>query len=128
MLDSALRAGVPKTNLLLAAQRSPRTGRSRALEVIEFADGRAANPFESVLRVILADLDCVDLEPQQWIANIGRADLVDAKRKVVVEAESWEFHSGKEAFLRDMVRYNAFVGEGYLVLRFGWDHVMFEPN
>lgn len=49
--DSALREGqVTREQLLTAARRSPRTGRARAVRVALIADGRAANPFESVLR------------------------------------------------------------------------------
>lgn len=126
--DSALRAGVPRTNLLLAANRLPRTGRARAIRVLELGDARADNPFESVLRATLIDLPCVSLEPQQWVGNVGRADLVDARQRLVIEADSHEFHSTPDALLRDMERYNGFVGEGYLVLRFGWKHAMFEHD
>ncbi|MGN6723693.1 MAG: hypothetical protein ACTHJM_13860 [Marmoricola sp.] len=126
--DSALRAGVPRTNLLLAANRLPRTGRSRAIRAIELADPRADNPFESVLRAALVGLPGVSLEPQQWIGSVGRADLVDVRQRLAIEADSHEFHASPEALLRDMERYNGFVGEGYLVLRFGWKHAMFDPE
>jgi very-short-patch-repair endonuclease len=46
----------------------------------------------------------------------------------VVEADSFEFHSDAAALHRDMERYNAFLGEGHLVLRFGWRHAMFEQD
>lgn len=126
--DSALRAGVPRTNLLLAANRLPRNGRSRAVRVIDLADGRAANPFESVLRAVLMGMPGVSVEPQQWVGNVGRADLVDRARRLVVEADSHEFHSSPQALLRDIERYNGFVAEGYVVVRFGWRHVMFDHD
>ena len=50
--DSAMRGGVDPGKLLEAAKASPRTGRRKAVDVVEAADGRAANPFESVLRGI----------------------------------------------------------------------------
>ena len=126
--DSALRAGVPRTDLLLACARLPRHGRSRAFRVVELATSLAANPFESVLRAILLDVPGASFEPQVWIGNIGRADLVDRQRRIVVEADSFEFHAHSAAFAADMARYNAFVCEGYLVLRFAWRHAMFEPD
>jgi very-short-patch-repair endonuclease len=63
-----------------------------------------------------------------WIGNIGRVDLCERRLRIVVEADSFEFHSDATALNSDMVRYNAFVCEGYLVLRFGWIHAMFEPD
>jgi len=126
--DSALRSGmVSRTELLLAAQKSPRVGRSRAIEVCELADERADNPFESVLRAIVMRVDA-HFEPQQWIAHIGRADLVDKEHRIVIEADSYGFHSTREALKRDIERYNDFVTEGWTVLRFSWEHVMFHPE
>ncbi len=128
VVDSALRDGVSRTELLLACRRLPRTGRARAYRVIELGDPRAANPFESVLRAVLTDLVGARFEPQVWVGNIGRADLVDVEHRVVVEADSFEFHSQADALNRDMERYNAFMGEGHLVLRFGWKHAMFQQD
>ncbi|MGN6161594.1 MAG: DUF559 domain-containing protein [Marmoricola sp.] len=128
VVDSALRDGMSKTNLLLACQRSPQKLRRRALTVIELGDARADNPFESVLRAILLEVPGAHFEPQVWVGNVGRADLVDRERRIVVEADSFEFHSSAEAMLRDMERYNGFLAEGYRVLRFGWKHAMFQPD
>lgn len=128
VVDSALRDEVTKTELLLACQRLPRRGRSRAYRVVELGDTRAANPFESVLRGILMDVPGASFEPQVWIGNIGRADLVDRERRLAVEADSFEFHADALALNRDIERYNAFLGEGHLVLRFAWKHAMFEQD
>lgn len=128
VVDSALRAGVSRGTLLHGCARLPRTGRSRTYRVVELADRRAANPFESVLRAILLDIPGADFEPQVWIGNIGRVDLVDRKRKLAIEADSAEFHSAPDELARDMVRYNALVAAGFLVLRFAWEHVMFEAD
>lgn len=128
VVDSALRSGVTRTELLLACARLPRTGRSRAYGVIEMGDARAANPFESVLRAVLNEIPGAHFEPQVWIGNVGRADLVDRRRRFVVEADSFEFHSDAAALNRDMERYNGFLSEGYIVIRFGWKHAMFEQD
>ena len=59
---------------------------------------------------------------------MGRPDLVDRVLRLVIEADSFEFH-GKRWFLtRDCERYNSFVMRGWLVIRFSWEHVMFEPE
>ena len=126
--DSALRAGVTKTELLLQCARLPRTGRNRAFRVVELATAKAANPFESALRATVLDIPGTHFEPQVWIGNIGRADLVDRVNKLVLEADSFEFHSDSASLNHDMERYNAFVCEGYLLLRFGWRHVMFRQD
>jgi len=126
--DSALRSKtVTRTELLRAANRSPRTGRRRAIEVIELADARAANPFESVLRAIVMQIEA-DFVPQQWVGAIGRPDLIDREHKIILEADSFGYHSSRQALKRDIERYNAFVLEGWIVLRFSWEHVMSDPE
>lgn len=129
--DSALRHGNVTRGLLLSlADRVVSTGRAQCLRVAREASGRAANPFESVLRAIALDVPGVDFKPQVVIDEdgfIGRPDLVDVGRRVVVEAESFEFHGRRQALKRDCERYNAFALRGWLVLRFSWEHVMYEP-
>jgi hypothetical protein len=68
-----------------------------------------------------------DLQPQILIDEegfVGRPDLVDVRRRLVVEAESFEFHGRRAALRRDCERYNALVLRDCLVLRFSWEHVM----
>lgn len=55
-------------------------------------------------------------------------DVVDSGRRLVLEADSWEFHSGKDAHARDCRRYTLLVVHGWKVLRFTWRQVMYEPN
>ncbi|KQT92283.1 hypothetical protein ASG49_10170 [Marmoricola sp. Leaf446] len=130
--DSALRHGhVGAEELHHLAVVSPRTGRGRCLRVAELASPLAANPFESVLRAIAADVPGLDLEPQVVIDEDGftaRPDLVDRERRIVVEADSFAFHGTRAALVRDCVRYNALVLRGWLVLRFSWEHVMHDPD
>jgi hypothetical protein len=125
--DSALRAGMSREDLVAVAVKSPRTGRRRAIRVAEAADGRAANPFESVLRALAIDAG-LDVEPQQWVGAVGRADLVDRRRSLVIEAESHEFHSDRASLARDVRRYTGFVRLGQRVARFTWEEVMFEQD
>ncbi len=128
VVDSALRDGASRTSLLLASARLPRTGQSRAYRVVELGSSLAANPFESVMRAVLEDVPGARFRPQVWVGNVGRADLVDDLHRVVVECDSFEFHSDAEALNHDMERYNAFVCEENLVLRFGWKHAMFRQD
>ncbi len=57
----------------------------------------------------------------------GRPDLVDRERRIVAEADSFEFHGRRNALHRDCERYNALAVRGWLVLRFSWEHVMHDP-
>ena len=63
-------------------------GRRHVLRVIEAADARAANPFESVLRAIALDVPGLQRLPQVEIRTPGRRlmrpDLVDARLQIAV--------------------------------------------
>jgi len=127
--DSALRSGqVTRAELAAAAEASPRTGRAKALRVARTADGRAANPFESVVRAIADGVPKLVLEPQVQIAPGQTPDLVDRRLRIVVECDSWTFHAEKGAFQRDIERYNEFALDGWLLIRIGWEHAMRRPE
>ena len=130
--DSALRhRAVDQDELVRLALALPSTGRTKALRVVGAASPLADNPFESMLRATAAEVPGLDLEPQVWIEERGfrgRPDLVDRTRRIVVEAESFEFHGRRKALKRDCERYTALVVRGWTVVRFAWEHVMFEPD
>jgi very-short-patch-repair endonuclease len=127
--DSALRhLDVTRHDLLERAEEMPERYRARCVRVAEHADGRAANPFESVLRAIALEVPGLRVEPQVRVEGIGRPDLLDRQRRLVVEADSFEFHGRRAALKADCARYNAFVVAGWTVVRFSWEHVMLEPG
>ncbi len=127
--DSALREGVvTHAQLMEAAHSSPRSGRSRALRVVRLADGRAANPFESCLRAIAIDVSGLSVQPQLPVPGIGHADLGDRRLRLLLEADSYEFHSERDAFRYDIRRYTAMVRSGWVVIRFCWEDVMTRPD
>jgi very-short-patch-repair endonuclease len=127
--DSAVRDGdVTQTQLRVEALAGPRTGRPKALRVADAVHGRAANPFESVLRAICLEIPGLLVEPQVWVSSVGRVDLLDAANNLILEADSWEFHGERSAFVRDVRRYTCFVRLGYAVVRFTWEEVMFEQD
>lgn len=129
--DSALRhRNITSRRLLQLAEAVPGRGRAACLRVAREANGKAANPFESVLRAISLDVPGLDLRPQVVISEGGpvvRPDLVDENLRLVVEADSFEWHGKRNALKKDCERYNALVLLGWTVLRFSWEHVMFEP-
>ena len=125
--DSAMRAGVSRERLLEAAESSPRTGRRKAVRVAHAADPRAANPFESVLRAH-ADVPGLHIEPQQWVGQLGRVDLLDQRLRLVIEAESFGFHADRASLARDVRRYTGFARLGFTIVRFTWEEAMFDPD
>lgn len=58
---------------------------------------------------------------------MGRVDLADPALKIVLEADSYEFHGEGELFEKDCVRCDELVADGGLVLRFPWTRVMTRP-
>jgi very-short-patch-repair endonuclease len=127
--DSALREGVVRrAQLLAAAASSPRSGRPQALRVAHAADHRADNPFESCLRAIALDVPRLDVQPQLVVAGIGRADLGDRRLRLLIEADSHEFHAEAAAFRLDIRRYTEMVRAGWVVVRFCWEDVMQHPE
>ncbi|KRE38564.1 hypothetical protein ASG73_06475 [Janibacter sp. Soil728] len=133
VLDSALREGaIDRDELLFASAGLPRKSSSRVESLVRMASPLAANPFESVLRWIVSDISGLSVQPQVEITDgdgpIGRVDLADEELRIVIEADSFEWHGQREALERDCIRYNRLVADGWLVLRFSWDQVMHHPE
>lgn len=130
--DSALRSqDVRQRSLVEAADLVRGKGAANARRVALNADGRAANPFESVLRALILDCGLSGFEPQARVLAGDREwhpDLVNRDLGVVVEADSWTFHATRAGHSRDCVRYNALSLEGWVVLRFTWEQVMLAPD
>jgi very-short-patch-repair endonuclease len=129
VVDSALRSGGVRYDALLRRRDLvPVQHRPRVRRVVASASSLAANPFESVLRAIALDVPGLTVRPQVEIhdrhGRIGRVDLADLDRRIVIEADSHEFHTGAEAFSADCRRYDRLVVAGWLVLRFTWWQVM----
>lgn len=126
--DSALRHGFPATVLRTLAREARGPGAARLRRVAHHADARAANPFESVLRALALDVPGLHVEPQVTLrGDLGlRAtpDLVDRSRRLVLEADSFEWHGDRAALRRDARRYDLLVANGWTVLRFSWEDVM----
>lgn len=130
--DSALRIGAFTQDNLTALARSRKgAGAAAVRRAAREASGLSANPFESTLRALSLQVPGLDLRPQRDIWGtrwLGRADLVNEHLRVIVEAESHSFHSRRGDLRRDCRRYTSFVLAGWLVARFAWEDVMFEPD
>jgi very-short-patch-repair endonuclease len=83
------------------------------------------------MRAIALDVRGLRVTPQLVIETprlAARPDLVDPDRRIVLEADSHTWHSSRAALRRDCSRYDALVLAGWIVLRFTWEQVMFEPD
>lgn len=130
--DSALRLGlIGPAAVASSADSLSGPGRSRIRKVVEAADGRAGSGLESVLRGTLLSGGLGAFEPQVQIRDGGfraRVDLADVELGIVLEADSFEHHGSRADLVRDCRRYDELAVRGWLVLRFAWEHVMFEPD
>ena len=130
--DSALRAGdISEAELLRATSALRGRGATQARRVAREADGRAANPFESVLRAIVLEFPGLTVVPQVPVPTSGltyHPDLVDEQRRIVIEAESWGWHADQQTHSRDCVRFTLLTVAGWRVLRFTWEQVMHSPG
>ena len=131
--DSALRSGrVGRSDLLARLAALDPQLRPRARRVLTAADAGAANPFESVLRAIALDVPVLCLRTQVRIDDaagwVGRVDLADERLRIVLEADSMEYHGERDVMDKDCARYTRLVADGWLVLRFTWTQVMTRPD
>ncbi len=138
IVDSAVRCGdVSRAELRELARSMRGRGRVRAMYVAAMATKLTANPFESGLRAIAATVPGLRVRPQVPMRvmrrrdgprTVLRPDLLDETLRIVIEAESFEWHGKVAALTRDCARYNAFVKDGWLVVRFSWYQVTFDPD
>jgi very-short-patch-repair endonuclease len=128
--DSALRHGFRSARMAALARDARGPGSRKVREVVAFASPAADNPFESTLRAITRDVPGLAVRPQVSVRGadfLGRPDLVDERLGIILEADSFAWHGDRAALRRDARRYNRFVVNGWLVLRFSWEDVMFHP-
>ena len=130
-LGVAVRAGGPRRPD--RGSRVPaRPGRSPGQKPVAVARRRAANAFESSCRALLLEAGIDGFRPQVVIRHhgqwIGRVDLADRGRRIVIECDGYETHGGRPAFVTDLIRFTSLVAAGWRPLRFTWEQVMFRPE
>jgi very-short-patch-repair endonuclease len=128
--DSALRRElITVYELGAGADAVTGPGSRRARRVAGLADARAANPFESALRASVIHTGVGGFIPQLFIPELGYwVDLGDARRMLVLEADSFAFHGSPAALERDCRRYAELCRKGWMVVRLAWEQVMFEEK
>jgi very-short-patch-repair endonuclease len=129
--DSALRSGmVSRSSLRLAAAQSRGPGSIAIRRVARYADGRAKNPMESVLRA-LALAAGLELTPQLIVAEPGFfavADLGDTSLRLAIEADGFEHHGTRAGLRADCVRHTGYALHGWTSMRFAYEDVMYSPE
>lgn len=127
--DSALRSGrVEHEDLVHLARTVRAPGVASARRVIEHADGRAANPFESALRAIVLRVGLRGFVPQLVVTGedlLACVDLGDPERKVAFEADGFRVHGTRRAFASDLARHDDLWTEGWVTRRFAYEHVLY---
>lgn len=129
--DSARREGVGQQTFDRIAAGATGPGSAQVKRVARECSPRAANPFESALRSICKDVPGLSVRPQITIGDGDfsvRPDLVDERLRIVLEADSFEWHGKRSALASDARRYNELVTRGWIVLRFSYEDVMFHPD
>jgi hypothetical protein len=127
MLDGALHQGVISDGdlLLIAAHLRRRRGAVRARRRLAEADGRAASPLETRLRLVCVDGGVPPEAVQLPILDddgrlLAVADLAWPSRRLLVEADGRLVHAAPEALYHDRRRQNDLAARGWTVIRFTW--------
>ena len=129
--DSALRArAVTPSELTHVATSLRGNGSGQVRRVARLADGRAANPFESVLRALAIE-EGFDLTPQLELTAPGLYAVVDLGSEelgLAVEADGFEHHGTRQGLRKDCRRHTELSVFGYSSLRFSFEDVMGEQG
>jgi very-short-patch-repair endonuclease len=130
--DSALRHGLLDERALRGLQAAVGRGAGRVRTVASEADPKSGSVLESLLRVVLLEAKLPRPSTQHTILDeqhqeVGRVDFCWPRRRLVVEADGFAFHSNRDDFRRDRARMNELERLGWRVLRFTWDDVTRRP-
>lgn len=129
--DSALRhRTIARSDLIAASAQALGPGARAVRRVATLADGRAANPLESVLRALTIE-EGFRLTPQLVVAEsgmFGAVDLGSEELRLAVEAEGYQTHGTRKGLRRDCRRHTLFEVFGWDSLRYSYEDVMFDQE
>lgn len=124
MVESSLRRADTVRPFLLDRLQGNRNGPARA--ALDLVTGTAESALEVVARVLFSRAG-IHLQSQVQLDGVGRVDFL-LEGFLVVEVDGDAYHSDRAARRRDRNRNNMTVAGGYLVLRYGYEDVMFHPD
>ncbi|MCU1439772.1 MAG: uncharacterized protein JWP85_769 [Rhodoglobus sp.] len=125
IIDSALRTHpIDRTDLAAIQRAVP----ARFARLFSRVNPAAESGTESVLRVMLGQAG-VTARPQVAVplSDLDRVDLLIGDR-LVIECDSEAHHGSRADRLRDLRRDAELAALGFIVLRFDYSQVMFEPD
>ncbi len=123
LLDRALRVvtRVAMQSALVRAAGRPGTGRVQTLLDPERPSAEAWSKAERRLLELIRGSGLPMPECNVRLGDRGRVpDLLWRDARVIVEYDSWEFHSGPSSFHNDRERHNDLTAQGYQVLHVTW--------
>lgn len=94
---------------------------ARIRALVAIVDGAAESGTESMVRLRLRAMR-LTARSQVWLAHDMRVDLLVGDR-LVIECDSVEHHTDREAYERDRARDRRLVSQGYIVLRITYRQV-----
>ena len=112
-----------------ACERWP--GLRRAAQVVEFADGGAESPLESLARIVFADGGLPPPELQVEIRNpefIGRVDFLWRAFRTIAEVDGAGKYDDRNLAVRQLRRDKLLREAGYEVVHFDWKEINGDPG
>jgi Transcriptional regulator, AbiEi antitoxin/Protein of unknown function (DUF559) len=131
--DSALQQKLTSKNELRAViVACPRwRGVRRAAQVVDFADGQAESPLESLARAVFADCGLPPPELQVEIRDpefIGRVDFLWRKFRTIAEVDGAAKYDDRSRAMRQLRRDKRLREAGYEVVHFDWKEINGDPG
>ena len=118
------------TAVLASCIRWP--GVRRATAVIEFADGRAESPLESIARVAFADCGLPPPELQVWLGGtvepIGRVDFYWKQYRTIAEVDGAIKYADPQRARAQLRRDSLLRDDGFEVVHFTWQQITQAPE
>jgi very-short-patch-repair endonuclease len=121
VVDSALRQGAVRRRALDRRLRGP--GSVEARRRLGLTDAQSGSVIETIARLALRQAG-LSVDCQVLVPGVGRVDLV-VGGWLVVELDGFAYHADRDRYRTDRRRTNALVAQGYRVLRFSYEDVMF---
>jgi Transcriptional regulator, AbiEi antitoxin/Protein of unknown function (DUF559)/AbiEi antitoxin C-terminal domain len=132
--DSALhRKLVTKAELTAVLATCARwRGARRAADVVEFADGRAESPLESIARVAFNDCGLPPPELQVWLGGtiepVGRVDFYWKQYRTIAEVDGALKYADPDRARAQLRRDSLLRDDGFEVVHFTWQQITQTPE
>jgi Protein of unknown function (DUF559)/Transcriptional regulator, AbiEi antitoxin len=118
------------TDVLAACARWP--GARCAAAVIEFADGRAESPLESIARIAFKDCGLPPPELQVWLGGtdepIGRVDFYWRQYRTIAEVDGATKYADPQRARAQLRRDSLLRDDGFEVVHFTWQQITQTPD